>query len=221
MRTPPRRSRGVGLASSSRVLAPLPRNLNDPNGYYETLGVPSWASQQEIKKAFQKLARRYHPDGEEPDEEEFRYLSHIYEVLTNPQSKGEYDSVVEGFYISKWEEDLIRQAVRQGDLPEASLEDLEDTTPISPEEEYYDFYGSPVHRDLAQEWVRVFLEAYWARGVRTTVRVGVSEDHELHVIDHRESLGFVVFLLPTHLKPSYWIAVWLVGNFPLSTVGTL
>src|SRR3954464_13533080 len=61
--------------------------------YYEVLGVPRDAPEQEIKKAFRRLARRLHPDvSEEPDAEaRFREVSEAYEVLSNAETRQLYD----------------------------------------------------------------------------------------------------------------------------------
>ncbi|HTS33049.1 MAG TPA: J domain-containing protein [Thermoplasmata archaeon] len=63
--------------------------------YYEVLGVPRTASGDEIKQAYRKLARQYHPDvaKENPKvaEEKFKELSEAYEVLANPETRHRYD----------------------------------------------------------------------------------------------------------------------------------
>jgi molecular chaperone DnaJ len=61
--------------------------------YYELLGVARGVDDQEIKKAFRRLARRLHPDvSEEPDAEvRFREISEAYEVLSNPETRQLYD----------------------------------------------------------------------------------------------------------------------------------
>src|ERR687884_129770 len=61
--------------------------------YYELLGVSRDADEQEIKKAFRRLARRLHPDvSEEPDAEvRFREISEAYEVLSNAETRQLYD----------------------------------------------------------------------------------------------------------------------------------
>lgn len=62
--------------------------------YYKTLGVSKDADSAEIKKAYRKLARRYHPDSNrgDPDaEERFKEISEAYDVLTDPKSRKEYD----------------------------------------------------------------------------------------------------------------------------------
>ena len=60
--------------------------------YYKILGVGENASQEEIKSAFRKLARKYHPDvaGKE-SEEKFKEINEAFQVLGNPQKKAQYD----------------------------------------------------------------------------------------------------------------------------------
>ncbi|MFT7824658.1 MAG: DnaJ C-terminal domain-containing protein [Sulfurimonas sp.] len=60
---------------------------------YETLGVSENASADEIKKAYRKLARQYHPDinKEESAQEKFKEINAAYEVLSDPEKKTQYD----------------------------------------------------------------------------------------------------------------------------------
>ncbi len=62
--------------------------------YYKTLGVTKGASADEIKKAYRKLARKYHPDANEGDakaEERFKEISEAYNVLSDDKRRKEYD----------------------------------------------------------------------------------------------------------------------------------
>ncbi|MFB3916291.1 MAG: molecular chaperone DnaJ [Terriglobales bacterium] len=67
--------------------------------YYEILGVKKTASQEDIRKAFRKLARKYHPDvnpGDKVAEEKFKAISEANDVLSDPKKRKIYDQV--GFY---------------------------------------------------------------------------------------------------------------------------
>src|SRR6059036_1805732 len=63
--------------------------------YYEILGVSRSASEDDIKKAYRKLALRYHPDRNPEDrheaEERFKEISEAYQVLSDPERRGLYD----------------------------------------------------------------------------------------------------------------------------------
>ncbi len=62
--------------------------------YYNTLGVKRGASDDEIKKAYRRLARKYHPDvnpGDKASEEKFKQISEAYDILSDPKKKDVYD----------------------------------------------------------------------------------------------------------------------------------
>src|SRR5690242_10568694 len=68
--------------------------MADRADYYKTLGVGKNASDAEIKKAYRKLARKYHPDqnaGDKQAEEKFKQVSQEYDVLSDPDKRKAYD----------------------------------------------------------------------------------------------------------------------------------
>lgn len=64
--------------------------------YYKILGVAEKSGQEEIKKAYRRLAKQHHPDanpGDKQAEEKFKDISEAYEVLSNPQKRQQYDQM--------------------------------------------------------------------------------------------------------------------------------
>ncbi len=71
----------------------------DKKDYYAILGVKKAATADDVRKAFRKLARKYHPDvnpGDKKSEEKFKELSEANEVLSDPKKRKIYDQL--GFY---------------------------------------------------------------------------------------------------------------------------
>ena len=106
--------------------------------YYKTLGVDKSASQKEIKQAYRKLARTYHPDvnpGNKQSEERFKEINEAYEVLSDREKRQKYDQL--GADWNKWQQgggnpggyDWNRWTGGAGpgfDVRYGSAEDLED-----------------------------------------------------------------------------------------------
>jgi molecular chaperone DnaJ len=66
--------------------------MSTKRDYYEILGVAKSASQEEIKKAFHKLAHKFHPDKQSGDADKFKELSEAYATLSDDKKRAEYDS---------------------------------------------------------------------------------------------------------------------------------
>ena len=68
--------------------------MAEKRDYYEVLGLQKGASEDEIKKAFRKMAMKYHPDrnpGDKEAEEKFKEINEAYSVLSDPDKKNKYD----------------------------------------------------------------------------------------------------------------------------------
>lgn len=80
--------------------------------YYATLGVGKTATQEEIQRAYRKLARKYHPDinKESSAEEKFKQINEAYEVLGDPEKRSKYDQ-----FGSGWDGQFANQGYQGGD----------------------------------------------------------------------------------------------------------
>ena len=110
--------------------------------YYEVLGIPRSASTDEVKSAYRRLARQYHPDVAKDNpkvaEERFKELSEAYEVLIDPEKRRRYDQL--GF--SGVETDFGPQGFTWQNFTHAGdLEDLFGASPLF--RQFFEGFGMP------------------------------------------------------------------------------
>src|ERR1700756_411215 len=68
--------------------------------YYEVLGLPRTATEDEIRNEYRKLARKHHPDvnpGDKSAEEKFKEINEAYQVLSDPEKRKRYDQLGENW----------------------------------------------------------------------------------------------------------------------------
>ncbi|MDW8416205.1 MAG: J domain-containing protein [Bacteroidia bacterium] len=139
--------------------------------YYAILGVSRDASAEEIKKAYRRLARQYHPDtnpGNKAAEEKFKEIQEAYEVLSNPEMRAKYDRLG-----SNWK--YYEEAARGASGPGMSWEGIG-----FPFEGFSDFFRMFFGEDFIQRGVApeyslpVSLEELY-RGAKKNLRVGGEE----------------------------------------------
>ncbi len=87
--------------------------------YYSILGITKTASAGEIKKAYRKLALKYHPDKTEGDkalEDKFKKISEAYAVLSDPKKKNQYDTYGSADFQQRFSQEDIFRNFDMGDI---------------------------------------------------------------------------------------------------------
>lgn len=108
--------------------------------YYKTLGLEKSATPEEIKKAYRKLARKYHPDmnpGNKEAEKKFKEINEANEVLSNPENRAKYDK-----YGENWKHgEAYEQAQQQRQYQRSSAQGFEGAE-FGGGEDFSDFFQS-------------------------------------------------------------------------------
>ena len=138
--------------------------------YYEVLGVSKGASDEEIKKAYRKLAKKYHPDmnpGDKEAESRFKEVNEAYDAIVKSRTQGGYQSQSAGGYGggrttsqggSRYQNPTliqVRQLIAQNNLAEA--ERILRSTPANNAEWYY-LMGSIAYR---KGWMDDARQNFW------------------------------------------------------------
>ena len=134
--------------------------------YYHTLGLKKGASPEDIKKAYRKLAVKYHPDknpGNKQAEDRFKEINEAYAVLSDPEKKAQYDQIGSaGFHQRFSQEDIFRNF---------DVGDLFKDSGFGTDDIFTRIFGGGVHRggfgggprrgeDFTMELPVTFHEAY-------------------------------------------------------------
>src|SRR5213594_624692 len=147
--------------------------------YYETLGVARDASDEEIKKAYRKLAFQYHPDRNPANQEaeaKIREINAAYEVIGDPESRKTYDRLRFGFY----------EAREEPPDPAAVLEEME--------RKLHDEGRKEIFAILMKDPKRVKAELAIIRE-RTVERQGYDSFNEM-IVTERASQVMPAFVMP-------------------------
>lgn len=101
--------------------------MADIKNYYQMLGVAKTATEEEIKTAFRKLAKKYHPDAHPGDvecEKKFREINEAYSVLGDAEQRKKYDEELPGAKSAKKTGQEKQSARRQGNSQEVDFENI-------------------------------------------------------------------------------------------------
>lgn len=171
---------GVGYPSCNTELCRLPRNTADPHGYYSEIGVPPWATAEEIKTAARRLYRRLHPDtGARPDPDRLQRVKLIAEVLLDPVERDKYDRTPPGKRLL----DRVYQAELSAlDLSGLTAEQIDATLrPVGPTEpapapggRWFDYLAvdhRPGDAVRAHNWYVALVAAAPVVGYRRRIKV--------------------------------------------------
>lgn len=197
---------GHGYPSCNTELCRIPRNSSDPGGYYAEIGVPPWATEDEIRARVRYLYRCLHPDtGSAPDVDKLVRVKLIAEVLLEPDSRDKYNHTPPGKRLL---DRVYRSELSALDFSGVDQETMEKMLKPSPEPQtstgrWYDYLAvdrcsGDMH--LAQRWYGALTSAARVVGYRRRIKVLL---HDGPPFFHPATS---VMAIPRHWKPSTMLA---------------
>ena len=157
--------------------------------YYEVLGVPRSASADEVKRAYRRLAKQYHPDrnpGDSSAERKFKQVQAAYEVLKDPQKREQYDRFGPAA-VGNWQTDPSGQRVYTWSSggPQISIDDLGDL--------FSAFSGFGDAGDMADNpFADVFRRPGRGRRRRPVARRGQDVERRVNLSFEQAALGTTI-----------------------------
>jgi len=137
--------------------------------YYEVLGVPKTATDKEIKTAYRKLARQYHPDvqkadGKKASEEKFKEINEAYEVLGDAENRAKYDKLGQNWRMGQ----EFQPPPENAGYQTYHMDGMDDFG-------FSDFFSSIFGQEFSKQ------QAGYANGYRTGHRSYKGEDVEVEI----------------------------------------
>lgn len=168
---------GQGLPSCSRELSRIPANRNDPSGYYAEIGVPPWASGEQIRQRCRELYFDLHPDtGSAPDVDRLVRVRNIAGVLCDDRRRQAYNRTPPGKRLL---DDVYRSELQAGVVGSDDWTTLQallavPDKPDRPAPSFFDYLSQGRRlgdRDLAQRWYGCLVSVAPLVGYRRRILV--------------------------------------------------
>ena len=198
---------GIGYPSCNTELCRIPSNRADPHGYYAELGVPPWATPEEIRSSVRRLYRRLHPDtGSRPDTQRLQRVKMIAEVLLDPEERDRYDRTPPGKRLldAVYRAELTDLGVLAGMTPDEISEALRPVPADGPSRSWFYDYLSVDHTPwdvvTTGQWYSALLAVAPIFGYRRRIKVLL---HDGPPFFHAET---AVMAVPRSWEPSTLLA---------------
>jgi len=144
--------------------------------YYSVLGIPKTAAEKDVKSAYRKLARKWHPDANPKNpkeaEEKFKEISEAYEVLGDPEKRKKYDVLGPNWQQAAQQAEQQRRYRRSGDGQEFDFETGDDASGFS---DFFDMFFSGIGR---RQNARTQGLARRGQDLETTIELGLGDAYE-------------------------------------------